>query len=353
MVDKRTVRGDTRRDDPTRMPLHPVPGPACRMSWFTDLTGLSDDRAETVRDGLRVEGTTLHCPNGRALRAGRLDLSALADLRALTPDLGTGRLSARTVRADARALHADPDAAGALFQVASQFNLLEMVGPDVTPEDGIAGYVHDRTQGPACAMACAAGTIWRAYYGLDGAPQTARRQIDAAADLAHALSDGTGAPWRMRNGYLLPEAAALDRIGARIGALDADGRDALAGSLRIGVQADTEVTLPGAGHLVHQAYCSAVPVSYSGHPADAWAPLARLVLDAAYEATLRAAVTLGAPRVYLTLLGGGAFGNRTAWILAAIDRALDACGGADLDVVVVSYGPPDADLLSLAPGDAA
>jgi len=35
------------------------------------------------------------------------------------------------------------------FQVASQFNLLEMTGPSVTPEHGVARYAHDPTQGPA------------------------------------------------------------------------------------------------------------------------------------------------------------------------------------------------------------
>ena len=37
---------------------------------------------------------------------------------------------------------------GALFQVASQFNLLEMVSPRVTPEDGVTRYQHDRTPDP-------------------------------------------------------------------------------------------------------------------------------------------------------------------------------------------------------------
>ena len=49
-----------------------------------------------------------------------------------------------------------PENAGALFQVASQLNLLEMTGPEVTPEDGVTIYQDDRTQGPACAIAAGA-----------------------------------------------------------------------------------------------------------------------------------------------------------------------------------------------------
>lgn len=52
---------------------------------------------------------------------------------------------------------------GALFQAASQLNLLEFIGPKVVPEDGIDRYVFDATQGPDCAVACFAGTAYRNY----------------------------------------------------------------------------------------------------------------------------------------------------------------------------------------------
>jgi hypothetical protein len=72
--------------------------------------------------------------------------------------------------------------------------------------------------------------------------------------------------------------------------------------------------------------------------------MASLVLEAAYEATLWAAVInaqRGASRtVLLTLLGGGAFGNDPSWIQAAIERAVERVEGHGLDVVLVSYGIP-------------
>ena len=52
-----------------------------------------------------------------------------------------------------------------MFQVASQFNVLEMVSPDVGPEAGVTGYQHDKTQGPACAMSCPAATVFRCSGG--------------------------------------------------------------------------------------------------------------------------------------------------------------------------------------------
>ena len=48
------------------------------------------------------------------------------------------RIAVREVVADVQALHADAANAGTLFQVASQFNLLEMTSPDLTPEQGYA-----------------------------------------------------------------------------------------------------------------------------------------------------------------------------------------------------------------------
>ena len=43
-------------------------------------------------------------------------------------------------------------------------------------------------------------------------------------------------------------------------------------------------------------------------------------------------------RVFLTTLGGGAFGNRHAWISDAITIALAALKDAPLDVILVHYG---------------
>jgi hypothetical protein len=134
------------------------------------------------------------------------------------------------VRGDVRQLHCQPEFNRALFQVASQFNLLEMTGPDVTPEHGVTRYAFDRTQGPACAIAAGAATIYRNYFATVG--------------------DGSG-----------PAAVANAQRGA-----------------------------------------------------------SRTVL--------------------LTLVGGGAFGNREDWILGAMRRAFRLTEHVDLDVRIVSHGEP-------------
>ncbi len=315
------------------------------MSWFTRLTGVVESSADAVRAAIAVDGPWLVSrANGRRFRHGTLALPSLAALRATAAPAPAGRLRVREVVADVGTLHADPANAGAFFQVASQCNLLEMVGPQVSPEHGIGGYEHDRTQGPACAIAAGAGTIYRNYFVPvgDGIGQTSTRQLDCLADLGTALGNDGHSRWRMQNGYVLPVAGGLDAVAAQLRAADERERDSLRGLLRIGVHRDTEVTLHDAGHTVSQAFCSALPVAYARLQAAAWAEFARLVLEAAYEATLRAAADhaarTGGRTCYLTLLGGGAFGNPIDWITDAAARALELHRTADLDVVFVSFG---------------
>ena len=323
--------------------------------WFERLVGFPES-AIGVREQLRADGRTLRSlANGRAFTWGELETPSLDELRERVRRSSPrpGRLAIRERVANVQDLHRDPANAGALFQVASQFNLLEMVDPAITPEQGIDRYEGDHTQGPACAIAAGAGTIYRNYFVNVGGQigQSADRQIDCLADLGQALGNAGGALWTMRNGYALPSREGLDRIADLLGNASAGQRDELRKRLRIGVLWDTQVTLEGSDHLVSQAYCSAMPVAYSPHPAARWAPFATLILEAAYEATLLAAM-LNAERsgnrtVFLTLLGGGAFGNDVEWILKAMERAHACCRGHDLDVAVVSYGRSSRDVQTL------
>lgn len=146
----------------------------------------------------------------------------------------------------------------------------------------------------------------------------------------------------MRNGYALASQSGLVEIAHCLQAASEREGDRLRQLLRIGIQWHTQVTLNDCKHTVSQAYCSAVPVAYSHHPAHLWAAFARLILEAAYEATTCTAILnamhRGSNRVFLTLLGGGAFGNESAWIIEGIHRALTLYKDVNLDVAIVSYG---------------
>lgn len=317
------------------------------MTWFEELTGLRGESRELVHQNLTVDGNRLRSlANGQSWIWGELQFARLSDLRQQARSLNrpAARISVSEVVADVQRLHRDKTNAGAMFQVASQFNLLEMVSPRVTPESGVGIYEHDFTQGPACAIAAGAGTIYRNYFvPLDGQRgQTGVKQVDCLADLGQLAGNSGERLWSMRNGYALASESGLREISQKLSVTTDDERDRWRQALRIGLHWNTQVTLEGATHLVSQAYCSALPVAYSGHSARLWADFATLILEAAYEATLCAAAInasrTGIRRLYLTLLGGGAFGNDLRWILHAIDRAVRLYRNLDLDVAIVSYG---------------
>jgi hypothetical protein len=312
------------------------------MDWFERLTGFA--------------------ANGEEYGIGALELVSLDELRErVRPGGGrSGRSAVQVVVGDVRRLHAAPEHGGALFQVASQFNLLEMAAPHVNPEEGVTRYKEDPTQGPACAIAAGAATIYRNYFVPigDAAGQTRDRQLNGLALVGETLSEALRRPvadlWSMQNGYALCTRDGLNAIAAYIKALPEDGVDALRGKLRVGLHWDVEVTdADGPGRpVVSQCFCSALPVAYSRVPPTHWEAFATVILEAAYEATLLASLANvrrgGSNVVFLTRLGGGAFGNPDAWIDSATRRALQATADRDLDVRIVSYAAPSRGLLELA-----
>lgn len=299
---------------------------------------------------MAVDGDILRSTvNGKASVYGRLEILSLQELRSRAREArgAGGKTTIREVVADVQSLHIDSVNENALFQVASQFNLLEMVSPDVPPEQGVSGYEFDHTQGPACAIAAGAGTIYRNYFvTVNGATgQSKDNQIDCLAELGVALGNKDSSLWKMTNGYALATVEGLRVISRKLAVADELELDQLRGLLQVGIQWGTQVTLGDARHLVSQIFCSALPVSYSHHPPEQWEAFARLVLEAAYEATLCASVLnyrqTGNKTVFLTLLGGGAFGNKVGWILAAAERAIHRYRDFGLDVVFVSYRVSD------------
>jgi len=272
-----------------------------------------------------------------------------------------GKVTVTNFVGESRSLHSIPEFKGGVFQAASQFNYLEFPSQRCVPENGITGYMYDRTQGPACAMACAAGTAFRNYL----VKQIGKEASIVGQNKEHQLNGLHQAHMYLKeqmketqplllesNGYVdaLPE-----RLQLIDHALKADPkvRDEFIDLIRIGVHEDTAVTdIRDREVLVTQCYCSALSISYSRVPDPAqWASIASAVLNATYEATLLVAVLLALREqkegkhdrpfpVLLTKVGGGVFGNDRKWIVESIERAVDKvrhCNVA-LDIRVVHYG---------------
>jgi hypothetical protein len=329
------------------------------MDWFEKVTGFRELDYERTRSNLSVADGRLRSRHSRqSFAVGRLETPSLGELRTqvatLASDLRPLRVSCCS--GDVRRMHAEPGNEKALFQVASQFNLLEMTDYRVTPEDGVTRYAADPTQGPACAIAAGAATIYRNYFAPigDQEGQTSSRQIDCLRDLGEMLGRrADGVLWRMRNGYALCTPHGLEAIDAVLARCDESELDALRATLRIGVHWNVEVTdVEQPGRLVSQAFCSALPVGYCNFESRRWDRFATLVLEATYEATVLAARLNmqggGCSTVFLTRVGGGAFGNAEAWIETAMARALELARGSGLDVRLVSFSKPSLALQALA-----
>jgi hypothetical protein len=363
-----------------------------RSTWFSELFGFIEGSADAVRKQLSLEGETLLSKASReTFTLGRFSTPSLKEIRsaalaklrcragAAAGLHGAGGPTLCNVLGDAAEFHRSSENRLSTFQVASQFNCLEFVGPSVTPEEGITGYVHDKTQGPCCAIACGPATVYRNYFvpvrdaggRVVSTGQSARQQIENLRDLAEAMDGFSSARGgifpRVEGGYTLASDAQLRELNRQLTSLGEAELDELAGMLRIGVQEDTQVTshswgrhrLRDRSQRVTQIFSSACSVSYSRNSSPAlWKPLASLVLKATYEATLWAAVlnairhggAAGSRRVFLTAVGGGVFGNSMEWVAAAIRGAMQQiqARGIVLDVQIIGYGAVDPVLKSLA-----
>eukprot|EP01062_Namystynia_karyoxenos_P074354 TRINITY_DN71247_c0_g1_i1.p1 TRINITY_DN71247_c0_g1~~TRINITY_DN71247_c0_g1_i1.p1 ORF type:complete len:471 (+),score=103.99 TRINITY_DN71247_c0_g1_i1:93-1415(+) len=362
-----------------RSPSHepaPAGGAPCAQ-WFEDFFGFregcghepgSKEAYSATQQRLRAlckgQGPDLRI-NGA--RVGEWHFRPLAELRQLaeeaaeasgckgSPMRACNAGGDPTSSGDVAQWHRTPQCDGACFQVASQFNCLEMPDPDVVPEDGVTDYVDDMTQGPACALQCAASTAFRNYLvpvpargGVPGGEgQTQERQLCGVAELIDELGGG----FTITNGYISSTSEVLRAVNPVI----KRDRQKLRGLVRVGYHFDAEVTsVAPPRHSVAQVFCSAVSLGEYAVPddSDLWEPLARLVLEAQYESTLWVAVLYAARRrsaglpvgpTFLTQLGGGVFGNRSEWIAEALKRAIrvltDAGMGLDVRILHYDLGP--------------
>jgi len=314
--------------------------------WFERLLGFEEGTMDNVRSKLVLDGNRLLSKvNGKEFLVGELEIPNLQVLRDRTAlEDYREKINVEEVLGNVQLMHQHPESNGAIFQAASQFNLLEMVGPHVSPELGVGIYERDLTQGPACAIACGAGTIYRNYFvNVNGEiGQTRNNQINCLDDMGHELGNVNSQLWEMSNGYALPTEDGLKKVTELIQIMSDKDRDILKSKLKVGIQWNTQVTLNDSKNLVSQVYCSALPVSYSRISSENWEVFARLILEGTYESILCAALinyeNTGNPKVYLTLVGGGAFGNDRTWIFESMKIAIHKFKRTPLELKIVNYG---------------
>jgi hypothetical protein len=315
--------------------------------WFKKAFGFREESFEETKKQFTFVNDTLSVGSDISFYVGPFDTPSLEDLQARLASSNGAEdasgvaepLTFHNIKGTSFDLHLDPENAGAVFQVASLFNCLELPGPNASPEDGVTQGGCQPIQGSACASACPAASVFRNYF-VNGEGQ-ATEQIDLLSGVAQYVNNRRENYWCMRNGFCMP-ANNLSKINKRFQdelGFDNDVR----GKVRVGVHWDTDVA--GGRHRVTQVLCSAAPVAYSKFvKVEDWKPLACCILEAEFEATLAVAACLARQRrervrVYLTPVGGGVLGNRVKWISDAMDRALTAHKDSPLDVHLVHMSP--------------
>ena len=323
--------------------------------WFEKLFGFVERESGDVSGEFRVTGSTnilkptnvtlTSKRNGESFKAGKFSVKSLKDLRGRTRSkIGKNSKNcvSHIVIGDVLDMHHKHP--NAVFQVASQFNCLEMANPNLSPEDGVTIYKNDNTQGPACAIACAPGTVVRNYFlQFPGSQKGQQRhnQIDTMfhmRDKYRRQDDPSRSAFVFQNGYVFGSSQKdLENVNRNLKPSD----DNL---FSVGIHSDTQVVFNSRWVLstrpktVTQVLCSAIPVAYDKKVSSkTWEPVSRLCLKAAYEATLRTAVLEGKNEIFLTLLGAGVFGNSLRWVVDAINHALDACKNSGLTIYICHY----------------
>jgi hypothetical protein len=257
-----------------------------------------------------------------------------------------GKVVLKNIIADIKDIHRNKDLSNnATIQVASQLNCLEMVNPNITPEDGITIYKNDNTQGPICAMCAPAGLAYRNYLYNGG--QTKENQINLALEFLNFIKkyDNT-INWDIKNGYLFfdnnEQLRKINRVLSKDHSIRKEARQLIKSGFHI--RQEVFIDCKSYGHNVNHVYCSGLPINYNKLSYHLWLGISELFLEAMYENTLLCACINNKKNsannpCYLTHIGGGVFGMSHSQIKRAIQRACNiiAKNGFNLDVKIVNY----------------
>ena len=370
-------------------------------TWFTNVFGFEENAANfatTHKDSFHVKKNPkppesehiLMTVKNKEIDIGVFRYRSVEELLKVASDNpsamsvfgfdSTTNLKYLTMTSPAHTVHMNPSYSGSIFQVASQFNALEMAGPTLTPQQGITIYYNDNTQGPVCAMVCPFGTLYRNYFcmpdtggnqpedkSVHNNPQTGtaaggNKQINTLTELMKI--DDCFKDLRFQNGYIfVKDNAQLDNINNYLLIPENFWKAMMA--IKYVIQEDTPVVDLSDGkildHNVSQIYCSAYPVAYSTDPptmppgsksgvpgtsVKEYELLSSMILHAVYYSTLAYAVSRITPdeprkKVFLTKVGGGAFGNDVNIIDNAIYNAVSHFTAYPIDVYIVEYKDPD------------
>ena len=111
--------------------------------WFEKLVGFKENNPEQVRENIEiVDNKLISKINNNEFVFGKLETPSLEELRNQSNLIEKyhSQIKVSEVVGDIQLFHMDASNNNSVIQVASQFNLLEMINPRRTPEDGVGIY---------------------------------------------------------------------------------------------------------------------------------------------------------------------------------------------------------------------
>lgn len=261
---------------------------------------------------------------------------------------------------DVSTLQADPKYAGAVFQVASNFNCLEGAGGDI----GTYFYPSMFVQGEAAATGAMASLIYRFYFlkHKDSSNNTYTGQEQKQVNLLSHFDIPLSGGYPTYTGY-----TKIKRISGNI---QKDKDDSWYKNIAVGVhagavpmfkriqplgyaQARAEI-VTNKNQRITQVFTAAINLVGKQNVND-YELFARGCLRAAYEGALLVGIQQNKKQkreeeresdiqhkekkqqVVLTLVGGGVFQNKLEWIIDAIRQSLKKYASYPLEVTLVIY----------------
>jgi hypothetical protein len=319
--------------------------------WFSYITGLSEpefrkmDKSQIFKKNEQGYLDLYHHTTGKPTMCGQLSILRVEDLISTLPDTITPEKSvpieiitredndAESIRfvdvAYYQSVYGSTGTSDTVFQVASNFNGIEAINDDIYPDvqSFVEQYIYDRTQGPVASISAGGAAIARVHAAFFDTSekdwmQTKEHQINIIEELHEYLPTHNGYIRFSGNEKELPQS-------------DKE-KDELFRKMHVCYHENVQVT---SGHrtaqsieilkkpkYIDQVFCAAINIHQgeSGrfnktlpHINDS----CQFILNSAYNSTYLVTVAKKKKHLYLTLIGGGAFGNSRKWIFDAILNA--------------------------------
>ncbi len=262
-------------------------------------------------------------------------------------------------KVDIAALQADSNNQDAVFQVASLFN-----GFQEDPNKGLMIYLNPDHFGQeeAAAISAAPGLIYRMYYYMvlifppgERTHKIYYGQLERPVNLLDEFYDK---PVRItvENGYPIDDRTMLERFNK----MNDKVLNTYNGLVKIGIMADVQVT-QGLSKLNSEPIVDGRITKWASNnnstqrinqvlspvyrvpraatiPIDLYRNVARMVLQASYEGVLKSSFLADKKKVFLTLIGSGAFNNKLEWIAEALIKAVrEFTTKGDMEITLVIY----------------